>query len=83
MPQKTERSIAVTDDVYWKLAEVKLSTRALSIDEVLRTLLGMPENKTRAKRHFEDFAGYEGGACARSPAANPTSCEDRPASDRI
>lgn len=44
-----EKSIVLTETVYWKLVELKFKTRARSMDEVLRVLLDMPANHPRVK----------------------------------
>jgi hypothetical protein len=68
MKQKTNYPVQLTEDVYWKLAELKLQQRMRSTDEVLRVLLGMPENNTRVHRSSEDYAtGYDGVNAARAP----------------
>lgn len=69
MKQKTTNCVQLTDDVYWKLAELKLQMRTRSTDEVLRHLLGLPENNTRVHRFSEDYAtGYDGANRARAQA---------------
>lgn len=70
MKQKTTYPVQLTEDVYWKLAELKLQQRMRSTDEVLRSLLGMPANNTRVRRYSEDYAtGYDGAISARAPAS--------------
>jgi len=54
MKQKTCKSVLLTEDVYWKLAELKFQSRSRSTDEVLRVLLGMPANNTRVHRYSDE-----------------------------
>jgi hypothetical protein len=55
MTQRTCRPIQVTEDVYWKLVELKFQTRTQSTDEVLRAIMGMPANRAPVKRYSEDY----------------------------
>lgn len=57
MKKKVERldyDAKLSEDVYWKLVEMKFKTRARSVDEVLRVLLGMPANHTRVKHYSHE-----------------------------
>lgn len=44
----------VTYPVYCKLVEMKYTNRKRSIDEVIRMLLGMPENHPKVKRYSDE-----------------------------
>lgn len=71
MKQICAKPIVVTEDVYWKLVELKFQMRVHSIDTVLRDVLDMePNNDTPVKHYASDEGGF-----ARAPTSNPGSRE--------